>query len=204
MNSNTGQLAESGSSTSPSLLRRLRDGQQEAWVRLTHIYGPLVYRWCRRSGVGADNIADIAQDVFHAVAVGIDAFRRQQAGDSFRGWLYGITQHKVKDHFRRAGRQPRAIGGTDAQLRLGQVACQTESSLDSATGGDDATLLLHRALEQIRGDFEEHTWQAFWRTTIDRQSATDVARELGMTANGVRQSKYRVLRRLRRELEELE
>lgn len=204
MNGNTGQLAENGSSTSASLLRRLRDRQHDAWIRMTRIYGPLVYRWCRRSGVRADEIADVAQDVFQAVAAGIDGFRRQRPGDSFRGWLYGITKNKVNDHFRRLARRPDAAGGTDALLHMGQVPFELDAAEESATSHDDATVMLHRALDLIRSEFEERNWQAFWRASVEQQSSTDIASDLGMTPNAVRQAKYRVLRRLRRELEELE
>jgi RNA polymerase sigma-70 factor (ECF subfamily) len=76
MNSGVRHLSKTGSSTSVSLLRRLKARDQHAWGHLTRIYGPLVYRWCRRNGVRAGDLADIAQDVFQAVATGIDEFRR--------------------------------------------------------------------------------------------------------------------------------
>jgi RNA polymerase sigma-70 factor (ECF subfamily) len=58
-------------------------------------------------------------------------------------------------------------------------------------------------VEQVRGDFEEQTWQAFWLTVVEGRSATVLAPELGMTAAAVRQAKARVLRRLKEELGEL-
>jgi RNA polymerase sigma-70 factor (ECF subfamily) len=60
-----------------------------------------------------------------------------------------------------------------------------------------------RALEQVRGHFDERTWQAFWLTAIDGRSPTDLAGELGMTAGNIRQAKSRVLRRIRQELGDL-
>ena len=55
-----------------------------------------------------------------------------------------------------------------------------------------------------RAEFEERTWQAFWRVTVEGQDTAEVAAQLGISANGVRQAKSRVLRRLREELGELE
>jgi DNA-directed RNA polymerase specialized sigma24 family protein len=40
----------------------------------------------------------------------------------------------------------------------------------------------------------------FWRVSVDGQSAVDVGREFGVTANTVRIVKMRVLRRLRAEV----
>lgn len=68
--------------------------------------------------------------------------------------------------------------------------------------GDLATLV-RRAAALVRSEFEDHTWQAFWRTTVDGQSSVAVAAELGMSAGAVRQAKYKVLRRLRHELGDL-
>ena len=50
-------------STPYSLLLAARDGQPEAWNRLVHLYGPLVYRWSRRAGLQSSDAADITQDV---------------------------------------------------------------------------------------------------------------------------------------------
>jgi RNA polymerase sigma-70 factor (ECF subfamily) len=187
-------------STSLSLVRRLKKRDQQAWSRLVRIYGPLVYRWCRRAGVPAQDAADVAQEVFQAVATGIDGFQRERDGDFFRGWLYGITRHKVNDYFRRrAGPVP--AGGSSAQQRLEAVALPEPDESQIAA---DTHRMLHAALDSIRGEFEEHNWQAFWRTAVEQQSAADVARDLGLTSAAVRQAKFRVLRRLRRELEELD
>ena len=56
----------------------------------------------------------------------------------------------------------------------------------------------------IRGEFEERTWQAFYRVTVEGQAAKDVAEDLGVTPSAVRLAKSRVLRRLREEMEGLE
>src|SRR5437016_9503517 len=97
--------SESGSSsafrTSPSLLLRVQADDQAAWTRLVDLYAPLVYHWCRRAQLGPEDTADIFQETFRSVAKNIHDFRRDRAGDTFRGWLRTITQNKIRDHFRR-------------------------------------------------------------------------------------------------------
>ena len=202
MNNSARHSTDPAGSTSASLLRRVEAHDQIAWVRLTQIYGPLVYRWCRRAQILPQDVADIGQDVFQAVATGIGKFRQEAVQDSFRGWLYGITRHKINDHFRRVGRRPRAIGGTEFQQHLGDIPLETGST--EAPPPDDATIVLHRAMALIRPEFDDHTWAAFWHATIEQHASPDIACELDMTANAVRQAKYRVLRRLRQELVDLE
>ena len=55
----------------------------------------------------------------------------------------------------------------------------------------------------MRGEFEERTWRAFELTVIEDRDTADVAQELNMTSNNVRQAKSRVLRRLKEEMGEL-
>ncbi|MEZ6127738.1 MAG: hypothetical protein R3C59_03590 [Planctomycetaceae bacterium] len=52
-------------------------------------------------------------------------------------------------------------------------------------------------------EFEQKTWQAFWLTAVEGQPANDVAADLNMTHGGVRQAKYKTLKRLRLEFEDL-
>ena len=72
-------------STSTSLLALVKAGDPAAWGRLVDLYGPLVYGWCRGSGLQAEDAADIGQEVFTAVASAIGEFRRERPGDAHAG-----------------------------------------------------------------------------------------------------------------------
>jgi len=107
--------SESVSSTSLTLLERAKANDEAAWQRLRSLYAPLVYYWCRKAGVPDRDIADVGQDVFLSVAQKLGGFRRDRPGDTFRGWLRTITCSRIADLRRRAGREPQATGGSDAQ-----------------------------------------------------------------------------------------
>jgi RNA polymerase sigma-70 factor, ECF subfamily len=193
---------QSSTATSPSLLKRVKADDAAAWDRLVGLYAPLVYHWCRRADLPEQEIADIFQDVFHAVAASIGAFRRDAANDTFRGWLRAITRNKVRDYFRKLGREPGGAGGTEAQLLFARLPDDCPDG-DDSDGGTTDRGLFDRALELIRGEFEERTWQAFWLTAVEDRPAGEVAAELAMTSGAVRVAKSRVLRRLREELSEI-
>jgi RNA polymerase sigma-70 factor, ECF subfamily len=167
-----------------------------------HLFGPVVADWCRRAGLHEQDAADVQQEVFAAVARGVAQFHRDRPGDSFRGWLWGITQNKLRDYWRRRADQPRAAGGSDAQERLAQIAFD-ESGKSSASAGRQRHGQFRRALECLRAEFEDRTWQAFWRVTVDGEAVADVAAQLKMTASAVYVAKSRVLRRLRDEFGDL-
>jgi RNA polymerase sigma-70 factor, ECF subfamily len=82
------------SSISTTLLEQIRVRQPEAWERLVDLYGPVVFHWCRQSGLTTSDAADVVQEVWMAVARNVAGFRREQPGDSFRGWLWTITRNE--------------------------------------------------------------------------------------------------------------
>ncbi len=60
-----------------------------------------------------------------------------------------------------------------------------------------------RALEQVRCEFEERTWEAFWLSAVEDQAPALLSKRLGMSPAAIRQAKSRVLRRLKKEMGEL-
>jgi len=172
----------------------------EGWSRLVSTFGPIVYRWCRTSGVSESDAPDVVQEVFASVARGIADFERQKREGSFRSWLATITRNKVRDYFRCHAKRQQAEGGTEALLRLQELA----ESLDTTICADAAeSPVVRRVLERVRAEFEAATWQAFWMVVIDNKPAAEVAQVIGISVASVYQSKSRVLRRLRLHLSQL-
>ena len=187
-------------SLSSGQLHGVRSMDPTAWSRLVTTFGPIVYRWCRSSGVRESDAPDIVQEVFAAVARSIAGFQRERTQGSFRSWLATITRNKVRDHFRRQAKSQLAEGGTEALMYLQQFAEELDSTICAETAEASIVRLV---LGQVEAEFEPGTWRAFWLTTIENRKAADVATELGISAASVYQAKSRVLRRLRGRLAEL-
>jgi RNA polymerase sigma-70 factor (ECF subfamily) len=189
-----------------SLLQQARAGDEDAWRQLFRLYTPLVCYWCRKRGIHGADVDDVLQDVFQTTAKALGDFRRARPGDTFRGWLHGITRHKILVFQRRRSSEPQAEGGPEHERRLGELP---DSDADTGDGDptavvdDDPTLLhdlFHTVLEMVRKEFEAPTWLAFWRTVIDGQRPVDVADELHVSPAAVRMAKCRVVRRVREQL----
>jgi RNA polymerase sigma-70 factor, ECF subfamily len=146
------QWASKPSSISSTLLEQLRAGGPEAWQRLVRLYGPVIYRWCRRSNLTAEDAADIVQDVLSAVMVHLPNFRRDRPQDSFSGWLATITRNKVRELYRRRQGKAEARGGSTALQQMAEIAQPEPES-----GKGDCPLLCeagHRP-EAGRGPFRQ-------------------------------------------------
>jgi RNA polymerase sigma-70 factor (ECF subfamily) len=189
--------AGSPSALSTGLLEGVKARDPEAWRRLAHLYGPLVYGWCRRQGLQGPDCEDVVQEVFLTIMARIGEFQRQPGGGAFRGWLWAIARHKLGDWLRsqKARAQP-------LDQHAGPPTALEAPDPEQAQGVDppaaaEAGHLYRRALDLIRPEFADHTWQAFWRVTVDGQTAADVAADLHMSRNAVYIAKSRVLSRLR-------
>lgn len=195
----SGSSNESSEITSMTLVGRVQSDDDEAWHRLVELYGPLLFAWGRRGGLSPEDASDLMQDVFAAVAKAIGRFDPAAEG-RFRGWLWTITRNKIRDHYRRLD-HPEARGGDWAMRELAQLPEKWSDDTSDVTR-HEVRALYHRALDLIRSDFQSQTWKAFWMSVVEEQPTDQIAEQLGLSSNGVRQAKSRVLRRLRAELGE--
>jgi RNA polymerase sigma-70 factor (ECF subfamily) len=179
--------------TSWNLLRSVQAGSPEAWRRLVLLYAPVLSRWCRRAGLQDADTDNVLQEVFLAVARNLASFRSDRGSGRFRAWLSTVTRTHLADHWRRQGRQPPALGGSDALRELEGRPAPEPAEVDSVF----RSLELRRALEIVQQEVQPKTWDAFWRTAIEEGGDPEVAGELGLTPGAVRQARFRVLHRLR-------
>ena len=191
--------------TSKSLLKRIKQGDEVAWQQLVNLYGPIISFWINDHHLSCEDAQDVCQDVFASVAKNIDRFERREGTGKFRCWLKVITHSKIANHFRRSGAD-RAVGGTTAFTRIDEIP-DPEVDDNEIEGAPDLTETENAAIVQgvirlIQDEFRESTWQSFWMTAIEDKTTADVADELGITSEAVRKNKSRVLARLREALAE--
>lgn len=187
------------SATSPSLIRRVANRDPEAWRRFTRLYGPLVFHWCRQQGLSEHDSADVMQDVFVSVARAVAAYE-DRAGSRFRGWLWTITRNQIVTFVRKRTRQGMPDGGTQNWQQLLNVAESLSDDPDQFTSQLELDALYRRGLELVKQEFRPRTWEIFWRNVVEDRPTGAVAEEFGVSANSVRQTRSRVLRRIRQEL----
>jgi RNA polymerase sigma-70 factor (ECF subfamily) len=182
------------SSTSVSLLQRLRQPNQEAaWQRFVDLYAPLIFHWGRNQGLTPPDAADLVQEVLSLLVVKLPEFEYDPTR-RFRGWLRTITINKARDFHRRMSARP--LTGQDETIEYVTVA----PDVDLFDEAEYRSFLVNRALELMRAEFRDDTWQACWKQVVEGRKAADVAQEMGLSLNMVYLAKSRVLGRLREEL----
>ena len=188
--------------TRASLLVRLRDARdQDAWRQFVQVYAPLVYGFARKRGLQDADAADLMQEVLQSVAGAVGRLDYDPRRGSFRGWLYTITRNKVHNFLAGRRHQVRGSGDTGAHLRLEEQA----GPADEDSGPWDQEYerrLFDWAAQRVRREFQDATWQAFWRTAVEGQGAKEAGAALGMSVGAVYVAKSRILARIKEEVQQ--
>jgi RNA polymerase sigma-70 factor (ECF subfamily) len=186
-----------------SLLVRLKNARDhEAWTEFTAIYEPLILRLLARNGLQECDARDVCQQVFAAVAKDIQRWRPDGRERSFRRWLFRIARNRVIKFLAGERKRPRGAGGSDAHAALEQQPDERES-ISELFDREYRRQLLLWAAEQIRAEFRESTWEAFWRSYVQGEAIADVAEQLGMSVGSVYVSRSRIVARLKSKIKEL-
>ena len=85
--------------------------------------------------------SDVMQDVFQSLLPDLASFRRRNAQDSFRGWLWTVCRNKIRDHFRRQKNRAQAVGGTHAHQVLQRLLQRWRSHARSQKTDHDGSSL---------------------------------------------------------------
>ena len=191
-------------STRASLLLRLRDRQDhEAWVEFVTLYEPVVYRLLRRNGLQDADAREVMQELFLAVSRSIDRWDPAKDRGSFRGWLRRVARNLVVNWLKHRGRHVIAAGGSDLQAMLDMLPA-AEGPQSAEFDQELRRAVFQRAAEQVRGEVQPATWQAFWETAVVGTSPAETAKKLSMTVGALRVAKCRVLARLQAAVNEME
>jgi RNA polymerase sigma-70 factor (ECF subfamily) len=131
-------------------------------------YAPYVLGLVRRLGVPADDVEDVAQDVFVAVHRQLPKFEHRSA---LKTWLCGIALRTVANHRRRLARRRETLLDEHGVEQHALSAPLQELALERA---DDAARLQH-ALDQLSDKLRE----VFVLYEIEELPMSDVARAIG-------------------------
>jgi len=187
-------------STHLTLLARLRnDGDADAWIAFVDLYTPLIHRYCKSRGLQDADSRDVTQQVLTNVHRAIGKFEYDRERGRFRNWLGAITVHEI-DRNRRKQRRPGKGTGDGGGLNIADL---TAAAVDPAWIEEFNGYIFNLALERIRREFDDDTWEAFELTWIKDVKAKDAAVQLTKAAGWVYKARYRVVERLRRELDYL-
>lgn len=191
--------------TRRSLLSRLKHwDDQRSWQDFYDIYGPLIYRAACKAGLTETEAEDVVQETVLAVTTAIHRYRYQPERCAFKTWLHAITRRQVADQFgKRQGKGrvleplPNAGVETSAAHNLPDPASH---ALEETFEREWERTLLEAATERVKRRASPPQFQIFEYHVLQRHSARETMRDLGVSAARVYLAKHRVARLLRHEV----
>jgi RNA polymerase sigma factor (sigma-70 family) len=192
---------DSAPETRASLLIRVRDpADQAAWHEFVDIYRPVILRLARQKGMQEADADDVAQEVLLSVAQAVEQREHDPKRAKFRTWLNRVAHNAILNALTR--RRPDRGSGDSALLAV-------LDQFDSQTGPDSDLLRLeHRrevfrwAVRQVRQEFQEATWDAFWLTAVEGRAVDTVAAELAKNPGAIYAARSRIIRRIQEKVSE--
>ncbi len=192
-------LGDPNPTTSYSLLERLRNVEDRAArLQVIEIYTPFLFQQIQRKiGLQDSDAEDAVQEVLIKICTGIVERQYDPERRGFRRWMATVARNEALALLRKRGVVGRSVG--DAGLS-GVVEID---NMDEVFEREHQQYLLQTGLKQIRPEFKEQTWQAFYHVAIEGRPAAEVAAELGTTANAIYIARCKVLRRLKEHLADM-
>jgi RNA polymerase sigma-70 factor (ECF subfamily) len=189
--------------TRASLLIRVRDpADRAAWHEFVEIYRPVILRLARQKGMQDADAEDVAQEVLAAVAKAVEQREHDRKRAKFRTWLHRVAHNAILNALTR-GKPDRGSGDSALLAVLNQH--------ESHTGPDSDLLRLEYrrevfrwAVRQVRQEFQQATWDAFWLTAVEGRAVEAVAEELGRSRGAIYAARSRVMRRIQEKVTEYE
>jgi RNA polymerase sigma-70 factor (ECF subfamily) len=181
--------------TRHSLIVRLKSESNElAWRDFVSVYEGFLTQVARRQGVPDRHVADVRQQILLTIARSIEGWNDDGKSASFRRWLVTVSRHVVIQFMMRERRQASPVGGSDMVAQLREVPEKPDARLMQLYQHE----LIVWAAEQVRHEFLESSWQAFWATVIEEQPVDEVAATLGVSAGSIYMSRSRIMARIRK------
>ena len=186
--------------TRASLILRLKDAEDvAAWDEFAAIYAPVIFRVATSRGFQAADAENLVQEVFLAVANSVANWLERDDRGRFRAWLLRIARNESIDMLTERATRPLGRDGSTADRVLANLPARDEFS--SALDLEYERAVFYWAAEEARALVSEQTWDAFWLTSIDGLSVTEVAERLKIRPGNVYVSRSRMMSRIKQLVE---
>lgn len=187
--------------TSASLLSGLRKTSQPSlyetcWERFIDQYTPLIYHWCRQSGLNHHETEEITQQLMCRLVRALKNYRYDEQ-QKFRSWLFVCTRNVIFRFW-----TDQAKRKSDPSTDLNQLG-QGQSLVDFLNQTYDREFELE-ARRRVRNKIGERDWNVFLALTETAEDASDVAHKLKLTVANVYKIKSRVVAALKSEVSHLQ
>ena len=187
--------------TTSTLLVRLSDDDERAWVKLADRFRAPIVAYARSLGLAEPDAQDAAQETLLAFVRLYREGRFERDRGALSRWLFGIADRQIKGARARVQRVGDREGTPAASAFWERVADAQPTELWDREWG---RALLSQCVERARRETAPETFRMFELVVHDELAPAEAARRLGVPVKAVYNAKHRVLARIRELRERLE
>jgi RNA polymerase sigma-70 factor (ECF subfamily) len=173
----------------PELIRRAREGDDDARGELVRLAYPLVLRWARVRLGDPDEADDLTNDVLIRVLRKLDTFRDEAL---FTTWLYRVVRNAALDRSRKRRR-------TMARLEDLEAARSVPGVERDPLEGAHRERVMTRILECFQA-LPDRQREVFDLADLQGLSSSEIAERLDLRPSSVRVSLLKARRAIRRKM----
>lgn len=182
--------------TRASLILRLQDAEDlAAWDEFAAIYAPVVFNVATSRGFQAADADNLVQEVFMAVASSVSQWLERDDRGSFRAWLLRIARNAAVDMITQKATRSLGRDGSEAQVHLANLPAPSQLSSDLDL--EYERMVFHWASDCVRESVADHTWQAFWLTSVKDLSVEEAAARLNTRPGNIYFARSRVMAKIK-------
>ena len=120
----------------------------------------------------------------------------------FRAWLLTIARNEAVDMLTQRATRPLGCDGEAAAQILAELPATEEVSSDLDL--EYERTVFRWAAGKVRESVAQHTWDAFWLTSVEGVAVSEVARRLVTRPGNIYLARSRVMSRIKRLVEQYE
>jgi len=199
--------------TRPSLLNRLKTGDDAGWQDFYRIYGKLVRDFAIQAGLTGIEADEVVQETAIAMVRHLPEFHYDPKVCRFKTWLLNQTSWRIKDQFKKRKKETASIEnhlsrqGTDETARtatINRVPDPSAADLDTVFEAQWRKNLFDVALDRIKEKFSLKQFQVFDLVVLKEWPAAEVAKSLGVSLANVYVIRHRISAAIKKETKRLE
>jgi RNA polymerase sigma factor (sigma-70 family) len=208
MKGNTSMHGDAESlSTRPSLLSKVRKGDEVAWSEFYGIYRKFIYGLARKGGLSHEDAEDLTQETMAKVAEHIDRFKPDKSRARFRAWLGSIVRNKLIDRARRNQTRPApAAPSVQAQAdesrrtaTIERIADPNSADFETVSEQEWQKAILDAATRNVKEEANIKHFQIYDLYELRQMPAAEVARSLGVFVAQVYLAAHRIKQAIKQE-----
>ena len=195
MTETTSKIRHTGFTTSSSHLRRLKNGEDEAWREFYRKYRAMILAIGKKLRLPEKDSEDLMQEVASVCHRRLQTFIYDRDHCRFRTFLFRVTAN-LTYNLRRKNRK---------MIPLTFVPTEDPSAgPEAAFMREYEQLILDRSFLILKGSVDTETYSAFEMLFLENRPVPEVAAVTGKTANALYSVKHRCLKKLQKIITELQ